>query len=79
MAAAAPAADAAEFRRHWRTVAGAAVGLGFGVSIWQGVGSLFVLPMTQEFGWTRGQLAQLSAVSLVTAFITPLIGLEYSF
>lgn len=68
-------ADTAEFRQHWRTVAGAAVGLGFGVSIWSGVGSLFVLPMTQEFGWTRGQLAQLSAVSLVTAFITPLVGL----
>ncbi len=51
------------------------MGIGFGVSLWGQVQSLFVLPLTAEFGWTRGQIAQLSAVSLLTACFSPLIGM----
>ncbi|QMW21510.1 MFS transporter [Sandaracinobacteroides saxicola] len=68
-------AHSGEFRRHWPLVAGSSLGLGFGVSMWATIASLFVLPLSAEFGWTRGEIAQLSAISLITALWSPLVGL----
>lgn len=63
-----------EWRRGRRLVVAAAFGLGAGSSLLQFTSSLFVLPLTREFGWSRGQLATASAVSIVAAFLAPAIG-----
>jgi MFS family permease len=64
-------ADVAEWRHGWRIVAGAAAGMGTGVALYLLVMSLFVVHLTKEFGWTRGDLG----VAGMVAFVTGAIGL----
>lgn len=68
------AAARAEWRAGWPVVGGAALGLGVALPAWNYYSSLFVVPLTQEFGWTRGELARASALSLIGAFAAPWIG-----
>lgn len=63
-----------EWRGSWQIVAGAAVGLGTALPIWNYVSSLFVTHLTGAFGWTRGELASASAASLLGALAGPFIG-----
>lgn len=63
-----------EWRVGWPIVIGAALGLGTGHSLYNFVSSLFVLPLSTEFGWTRGEIATATATGLVGAFAAPLIG-----
>jgi len=60
--------------RRWPIVAGAALGLGSGGSVFVFISSLFVLPLSQEFGWTRGQIAAAATTGLLTAVLAPFIG-----
>ncbi len=64
----------AEWRGGWRVVAGAGLGLGVALPAWNYYASLFVVPLTREFGWTRGEMASASAFSLIGAFSAPLVG-----
>ncbi len=57
----------AEWRRGWRVVLGAGVGIGTGVSLYLLLASLFVKRVTMEFGWTRGDLALAGAGSFLVA------------
>src|SRR5207249_2938418 len=41
---------------------------------WTAASSLFVQPLQDAFGWSRGQIALAYNAGLVTAFIAPLIG-----
>ena len=67
--------DSAEWRLGWRIVAGAAVGMGTGVGLYLLVMSLFVVHLTKEFGWTRGDLGIAGMVAFVTGAISlPVIG-----
>ncbi len=71
----APVAPAAEWRGGWPVVAGAATGMGTGVALYIYVSSIFIAPVTEAFGWTRGDLALGGMVSFVTGAIAlPLIG-----
>jgi len=64
-----------EWRDGWRTVAGAAAGMGTGVGLYLTVRSLFVVHLTREFGWTRGDLGVAGLVAFVTgAFALPFVG-----
>ena len=63
-----------EWRVGWSVVFGTALGLGTGHSLYNFVSSLFVLPLSAEFGWTRGEIATATATGLVGAFAAPLIG-----
>jgi MFS family permease len=68
-------ADVAEWRRSWRVVAGAAVGMGTGISLYLLVASLFIKPMTKEFGWLRGDLAIAGMIGFITGAVAlPVIG-----
>jgi MFS family permease len=68
-------ADIAEWRAGWRIVAGAAVGLGTGVSLYLLVASLFITRITAEFGWTRGDMSIAGMVAFLTgALALPVIG-----
>jgi MFS family permease len=64
-----------EWQRGWRTVAGAAVGLGTGVGLYLMVMSLFIVHITGAFGWTRGQMGLAGTVAFITgAFSLPVVG-----
>lgn len=69
------AADTVEWRSGWRAVLGAAAGMGTGVALYIYVSSIFIGPVTREFGWTRGDLALGGMISFVVGALTlPLIG-----
>lgn len=56
-------------------VLGAAVGLGTGISFYLLIASIFIAPITQAFGWTRGDLGIGGMISFVTgALCFPVIG-----
>ena len=68
-------ADRTEWRKGWRVVAGAAVGMGTGIGLYLLVASLFITHITKEFGWTRGDMGFAGMVAFVTGAIAlPLIG-----
>lgn len=64
----------AEWRAHWRVVAGTGIGMASCYAVFSFVASLFVQPLQDEFGWTRGQQALSHNANLVAAFLAPFIG-----
>ena len=64
----------AEWRQSWRPGAAALIGTAVSYSVWSAVSSLFVLPLQQEFGWSRGDIAFAHNAGLVSAFSAPLLG-----
>lgn len=63
------AADIAEWRRGWRVVLGAAIGLGTGIALYLFVASLFVTRISAEFEWTRGDLGIAAAIAYIVAAV----------
>ncbi|MCE9523278.1 MAG: MFS transporter, partial [Alphaproteobacteria bacterium] len=63
-------ADIAEWRRGWRIVLGAAVGLGTGIALYLTVASLFTTRVTAEFGWTRGDIGVAGAVAFLAGAVS---------
>jgi MFS family permease len=63
-------ADLVEWRRGWRIAAGSAIGLGTGVSLYLLVSSLFIAPLTAEFGWSRGDMALAGTVAFVVGAVS---------
>ena len=59
----------AEWRKGWRIVLGAGVGMGTGVALYLLLASLFIKRVTTEFGWTRGDLALAGAGSFIVAAV----------
>ncbi|GAA5061621.1 MFS family permease [Thermocatellispora tengchongensis] len=73
----APLGAGAEFRRHWRALTAATVGIGAGVAVLPFyTNGLFVPELEAEFGWTRAQLSALQlAGSTITILTAPLVGM----
>ena len=63
-----------EFRRHWRGMAAAALGLASGMSLHAYSLSLFAPAMLQDLGWSKAQFATVGAVSLITLLFVPVAG-----
>lgn len=63
-----------EWRRGWRIVLGCAIGSGMGAVLLFFTFSLFVLPITREFGVTRGEIATIQSLIVAGALGSPLIG-----
>ena len=59
------AADRAEWQGGWRIVVGVGIGMGTGIALYLMVSSLFVTRITDEFGWSRGDLS-LAAPNFLT-------------
>lgn len=55
-----------EWRANWRVVLGAAFGVGTGVNLYLVVASIFIEPITEAFGWSRGDLGLGGMISFVT-------------
>lgn len=62
--------DADEWRHGWRVVAGAAVGLGTGVSLYLMISSLFIAGLTGEYKWSRGDMGTAGAVAFVVGAVS---------
>ncbi|MBI1682974.1 MFS transporter [Caulobacter hibisci] len=63
-----------EFRRGWRVVLAAGIGVGCGISLQQYVGSLFVKALQADLGWSRGKIAQAQGAALAAIFVAPILG-----
>ncbi len=63
-----------EWAAHWRVVAGSGIAFGTGYALFGYVSSLFIEPLSQEMGWTRGDISTASAIGLVGGLAAPLIG-----
>ncbi len=63
-----------EWKRGWRVALGAALGAGFGMSLFYYVFSLFTIPITTELGISRGEFANYQALLIVGALTAPLMG-----
>ena len=67
-----PALD--EWRLNWRVGLAAFLVVGLSHGAYQSLSSLFVLPLQEAFGWSRGQIAFAHYSSLVVAFAAPFVG-----
>jgi MFS family permease len=63
-----------EWQRGWRVVVGAMICSGLGMPLFYYVFSLFTLPLTKEFGVTRGEMSNVQALLVVGALVAPVIG-----
>lgn len=64
----------AEWRRSWRPGVASMLGSAVGYSVWTAASSLFVMPLQQAFGWSRGEISFAHNAGLVSAFAAPVVG-----
>ena len=65
-----------EFERGWKVLLACSVGIASGLS---GIAfytfGVFIVPLTEAFGWTRGQVSIAASFLIVgTAFTAPIVG-----
>lgn len=63
-----------EFRRNWRPLAGAFLGIGSALSLNSYILSTFAPYFLKEFGWTKEQWTWLSVVQMLVIFSIPISG-----
>lgn len=69
------AANIAEWRNGWRVALGAGIGMGSGVSLYLYVNSIFIAPISAEFGWSRGEISFGAMMSFLMGAVTlPILG-----
>lgn len=71
-----PQSQTGEFRRGWQVLLASAAGIGFGISPipFNMLGHL-VLPLNEEFGWSRGQvMVSITVVGLTVTLLAPFFG-----
>lgn len=68
------AAQPGEWRRGWPIVFSGSVGVGLGYGLLLTTAGLFVIPMQEELGWSRGATMVAPIVGLATAPLSPIAG-----
>jgi MFS family permease len=63
-----------EWRRGWRIVLAASLGVGLGYGLLLVTAGLFVLPMQAELGWSRGEIMIGPIVGIASAPLSPFAG-----
>lgn len=63
-----------EWKRGGSVVASAHVGMATGAGLYFYTSSLFVIPLSEQYGWSRGDIAMGAALGLLGSFTAPLIG-----
>ncbi|MEQ1548210.1 MAG: MFS transporter [Chakrabartia sp.] len=63
-----------EWQRGWRIILGCALGSGTGVVLLFFTFSMFILPIIEEFGGTRGDLSNIQALVIAGALGSPVMG-----
>lgn len=67
-------ADFGEFRREWRPLLGAFIGMGSALSLNSYILSIFAPYLIKDFGWTMSQWSGLGTVQMLIMFCTPVAG-----
>jgi hypothetical protein len=65
-----------EFGRGGRAVVSGAVGMGTGLGLYFMLNSVFVIPLSEEFGWDRREMAYSNAIGLGALVLLPFLGGE---
>lgn len=63
-----------EFKINWRSLLATFIGISTGSALSHYTMSLFAPELIRAFGWSKAQFALVSALPLVTAFVTPFAG-----
>lgn len=63
-----------EYRTGWPILLGAVLGMGAGPSIFLLSSGFFIIPLQNEFGWSRGLLSMTWLTSVLTALTLPFMG-----
>ncbi len=63
-----------EWRNHWRIGLAAMVGTAVSFSVWSSVSSIFVQPLQDAFGWSRGAIALTQNAAFAGALAAPFLG-----
>ncbi|TLX71319.1 MFS transporter [Pseudomonas nicosulfuronedens] len=63
-----------EWREQWRLGTAALVGTAVSFSVWPSLSSLFIAPLQDSFGWSRGEIALAQNANLAAALLSPVLG-----
>lgn len=63
-----------EFKRGWQAVFSGAVGMGTGLGLYSMLNSVFIIPLSEEFGWERSELAFSNVIGLGALVFLPFLG-----
>lgn len=63
-----------EWKQGWRAVLSGSVGMGTGLGLYSMLNSVFVIPLSEEFGWERGEMALSNVIGLIALTTLPLLG-----
>ncbi len=63
-----------EFTRGWRALLSGAVGMGTGLGLYSMLNSVFVIPLQEEFGWERSEIAFSNVLGLIALLFLPFLG-----
>lgn len=74
MGAGSTAAIAREWRAHWRQGLAAFLTIGTSHGALNAASSLYVQPLQDAFGWSRGEIALAQNAALVSALMAPFVG-----
>lgn len=66
--------DFSEFRRHWRPLLGAFIGMGSALSLNSYILSIFAPYLMKSFGWSLSEWSQLGMVQMLIMFCLPIAG-----
>lgn len=66
--------DGNEWRQGWRALAGASIGNSLGYGLFLMTAGLFIIPMQEEFGWSRSGVSIGPMVTLLAACLSPFAG-----
>lgn len=64
----------AEWKQSWRPGLASSLGGAVAFSVWSAVSSMFIQPLQDSFGWSRGDISFAFNAGLVSAFVAPVIG-----
>lgn len=64
----------AEWKHSWRPGLASLLGGAVAFSVWSAVSSLFIQPLQDAFGWSRGDISLAFSAGLISAFAAPVIG-----
>ena len=64
----------AEWQQHWRIGVAAFFGMAVGLSVLPSISSLFILPLQNAYGWTRGEIGLANYALVIPALVSPFAG-----
>ncbi len=64
----------AEWKRSWRPGVAALVGGSVCFALYSTIASMFVIPLQEKFGWSRGEISSAYSFGIASALLAPFLG-----